>query len=168
MSLVKRIFLAAMALVILVLAGGAGFLFFKKPNQRPPLSETVTATPERLARGQYLAVNALSCLHCHSPINPTRWSAAADLDLVGSGGLCLDEAAGFPGKVCSPNITADPDTGIGAWTDGEIMRAIREGISRDGRPLLPFMNYLEYRQLPDEDVRSIVVFLRTLKPIRKV
>jgi hypothetical protein len=74
--------------------------------------------------------------------------------------------AGFPGTIIAPNLTPDQETGIGAWTDGEIVRAIREGVSRDGRPLFPLMNYPHYRDLSDDDVLSIVAYLRTQRPIR--
>ena len=67
----------------------------------------------------------------------------------------------------APNITPDPETGIGRWTDGEVARAIREGVSRDGRPLFPLMNYPAYRDLTDSDVLSIVAYLRTRKPVRR-
>ncbi len=58
---------------------------------------------------------------------------------------------GLPGTVVASNITPDPETGIGAWTDGEKLRALREGIGRDGRVLFPMMPYTDYRNLCDED-----------------
>jgi hypothetical protein len=48
------------------------------------------------------------------------------------------------------------------WSDGELMRAIREGISKDGSGLFPLMPYRDYASLSDEDTRAIVAFLRTL------
>jgi mono/diheme cytochrome c family protein len=70
--------------------------------------------------------------------------------------------------VVSRNITPDPETGIGAWTDDEIARAIQEGVSRDGSALFPIMPYLNFRNMTDEDVASLVVFLRTLPPVKQV
>jgi mono/diheme cytochrome c family protein len=71
------------------------------------------------------------------------------------------------GSLCVPNITPDPTYGIGAWTDGEVIRAIREGIGRDGRALTSVMPFSEYRAMSDEDVRSVVAYLRSLPPIKK-
>jgi hypothetical protein len=71
-----------------------------------------------------------------------------------------------PGVVQAQNITPDPETGIGRWTDGEVIRAIREGVDKDGQALFPQMPYPYFRSMSDEDVRSVVAYMRTLKPIR--
>ena len=60
----------------------------------------------------------------------------------------------------------DRETGIGDWTDGEKIRAIREGISRDGKQLFPMMPYARFRKMSDEDVYSLVAFLNTLPPVK--
>jgi cytochrome c553 len=65
-----------------------------------------------------------------------------------------------------PNITPDPETGIGTWTDGEKIRAIREGIHKDGSALFPMMPYEEYRYMADEDVHALVAYLNSLPPVR--
>jgi mono/diheme cytochrome c family protein len=65
-----------------------------------------------------------------------------------------------------PNLTPDPDTGAGKWTDDMLSRAIREGIGHDGRALYPLMPYRLFRLLSDEDVASVVVYLRSLPPAR--
>jgi hypothetical protein len=57
------------------------------------------------------------------------------------------------------------ETGSGSWSDDALARAIREGIGHDGRTLFPMMPYENYRQMPDEDVASVVVFLRSLPPV---
>jgi len=72
---------------------------------------------------------------------------------------------GFPGRIVAPNITPDAETGLGQWTDGEKMRAIREGVSKDGRPLFPLMPYQEYARMSDEDLECLVAFLNTLRPV---
>ena len=74
---------------------------------------------------------------------------------------------GLPGRVFAPNLTADPDTGLGRWSDDAIARAVREGITRDGRALFPMMPYGHYAHLAEEDLASIVVFLRSLPPVSK-
>ena len=73
---------------------------------------------------------------------------------------------GPPGIVAPTNITLDKETGIGNWTDGEKIRAIREGISRDGTALFPMMGYERFRYMSDEDVHSLVAYLNTLTPVR--
>jgi mono/diheme cytochrome c family protein len=65
------------------------------------------------------------------------------------------------------NITSDPDTGIGAWSDDEIMRAFREGVSRDGHALFPMMPYPYLKAMSDEDAKAVVAYLRTLPPTKK-
>jgi hypothetical protein len=76
---------------------------------------------------------------------------------------------GCPGRkapINAPNITPDPETGLGPWTDQEIVRAIRDGIGRDGRELLEHpANY--YSVMTDEDATAIVSYLRSLRPIRR-
>jgi mono/diheme cytochrome c family protein len=74
--------------------------------------------------------------------------------------------AHLPGEVTAPNLTPDTDTGLGRWSDDEIGRAIREGVDRDGNTLFPLMPYGHYRHLSDEDLASIVVYLRSLAPVR--
>src|SRR5262249_41965389 len=73
---------------------------------------------------------------------------------------------GLPGTVVASNVTPDRETGLGAWTDGEIIRAIREGISRDGRALFPMMPYTNYRRMSDADVYAIVAYLKSLPAVR--
>jgi mono/diheme cytochrome c family protein len=73
---------------------------------------------------------------------------------------------GLPGRIVAPNLTPDPDTGTGNWSDDSLARSIREGIGHDGRALFPLMPYQHFRALSDEDVASIVVYLRSLPPVR--
>jgi hypothetical protein len=142
-----------------------GWRPFIGPRARPLTNRTFERTPERLARGQYLAEN-LGCFDCHgehdwtkhpeSLIEGTRGAGYADFPLVG-----------LPGHVVPPNITPDPETGAGNWTDDMLARAIREGIGYDGRTLFPFMPYPDFRNMSDEDLASVIVYLRSIPPIRK-
>jgi mono/diheme cytochrome c family protein len=70
------------------------------------------------------------------------------------------------GPEVAPNITPDVETGAGSWTDDMFVRAIREGFGHDGRPLLATMRSEYYGILTDEDVASVVVYLRSLPPVR--
>lgn len=151
------------ALVVLVLAAGLLWMAGAPPAARPPSEQTVEPTPERVARGQYLAETVMGCVHCHSPRDWSRYAGPAQPPPAG--GDCWGDAEGVPGRVCATNLTPDPRTGLGAWTDGEIMRAIREGVDRDGDALFPVMPYQEYRRLSDEDARALVAWIRTLDPV---
>jgi mono/diheme cytochrome c family protein len=145
---------------------GVAFVALKKPEQRPPSTKRIESTPERLARGQYLVEHVLFCLHCHSEPNEEFFGQPPKAGTKGAGGNCWTEALGFPGHLCTPNLTADA-TGLGQWTDGQIMRAFREGIDRDGRALFPIMPYGLYQALSEEDARSVVVFLRTVPAVKR-
>jgi hypothetical protein len=151
--------------LLLIPVVGVTVLTLKPPASRPPLDEKVTATPERLARGKYLAETVANCLECHSERDWTRYVPVVKEGTQGKGGECFTEREGVPGTVCAANITPDVETGIGGWTDGELMRAIREGVSKDGRALFGMMPYQEFRSMSDEDVRSLVVYLRALPPV---
>src|SRR5437867_9893064 len=66
----------------------------------------------------------------------------------------------------APNITSDKETGVGAWSDDTLARAIREGIGHDGRALFLAMPYPHYRQMSDEDLASVIAYLRTVPAVR--
>ena len=122
---------------------------------------TVPRTPDRVERGRYLSEGLLQCFRCHSERDWTKPGAPAIPALKGAGQV-------YPGRpwLTAPNLTPDIETGIGTWTDDMLIRAIREGISHDGRVLHPQMWYRSFRVLPDEDVESVVAYLRSLKPVR--
>jgi hypothetical protein len=150
---------------LLLLAGAAvTVVSVKGPSSRPPSTEKVEATPERLARGHYLANNVMGCFFCHGERNRELMVQPVVSGTEGAGKCHTD---GFPGQMCFSNITPHPTAGLGAWTDGEMIRAIREGIGRDGRALIPVMPYKSYRNLSDEDARALVAYLRTVTPLDK-
>jgi mono/diheme cytochrome c family protein len=131
---------------------------------RPPIHADLRTTPERLARGAYLVNSAMACGVCHTPRADRSPLAAERADRLLAG-----RAVAWPGpgaRLWIPNLTPDVETGLGAWSDDEIMRAIRDGVARDGRLLAPLMPFQSYRFVCDEDVRSIVAYLRSLPPVR--
>ncbi len=159
-----------LALLALVLVAAITFTIgwrpFIGPRTRPLTVGKFVSTPERLARGEYLVQHLCDCMGCHAehdwtahdaPILPNTLGAGQDMNLL----------KGFPGKVYAPNITPDIETGAGHWSDDQLARAIREGVSHDGRALFPFMPYLDFRHMSDEDLASVVVYLRSLPPVRK-
>jgi len=166
MKAVLKISAALVALVLVVVLGALTWLTLRKPAQRPPSTEVVERTPERVARGEYIVHHLAGCLGCHSDYIADRYGMPLKPGTEGQGGYVFDEKVGFPGTVCAQNITPDAETGVGAWTDGELMRAIREGVAKNGRALFPMMPYTYYRAMSDEDVKSVVAYLRALQPIK--
>lgn len=158
------VMLALLVLVVVALPMVVGLRPILGPRARALNSRTFEATPDRLERGRYLASAVSGCVACHSDVD---WSAPgfpAKAETEGSGRLWAEEGLPF---LNSPNITPDQETGVGTWTDDMLARAIREGISHDGRALFPLMPYPQFRVMSDEDLASIVVYLRSLPPRRR-
>ena len=130
-------------------------------KKRPLTARTFESTPERMRRGEYLVHAVMQCMGCHSKYDE-KANPPVLLSKEGAGAILFDEGS-F--RMVAPNITSDPETGVGRWSDDAIARAIREGIAADGSALFPFMPYQHFRHLSDEDVASIVVFLRSLPPV---
>jgi mono/diheme cytochrome c family protein len=109
---------------------------------------------EVLEQGRYLAA-AGNCISCHTrPGGPPY-----------GGGLPFKTPLG---TIYSSNITPDPDTGIGKWSEGDLNRALHEGIAADGRRLYPAFPYPSFTKIADVDVKAIYAYLKTLEPIRYV
>ena len=157
------------AVLVILLAVGITFTIgwrpFIGPKARPLTSRKFDVTPERLTRGRYIAENVAGCMDCHSPRDWSKHDAPIIPGMEGAG-QDMSLLKGLPGRVVAPNLTPDPETGSGTWSDDALARAIREGIGHDGRTLFPMMPYERFRQMPDEDLASVVVFLRSLPPVR--
>src|SRR5437763_8495353 len=136
---------------------------FLGPRSRPLTSRKFEVTPARLEPGRYLA-NSIGCLYCHSPHDWTRRDDPIISGMEGAGQQL--PYTDLPGKVFAPNLTSDKETGAGAWTDDMLARSIREGIGHDGRALFGLMPYSHYRNMPDEDLASVIVYLRSLPPVK--
>ena len=167
MKLWLKIVLGIVVLLILLVGVAAvkvlGPRAFLGPRSRPLTSQIFAATPARVERGKYLA-NSIGCLYCHSPHD---WTKSDDPILPGMEGAGLRlPYADLPGRIVAPNLTPDKETGAGNWTDDMLARAIREGIGHDGRALFEIMPYAHYRDMPDEDLASVIVYLRSLPPVR--
>jgi hypothetical protein len=151
-------------IVIALIAGAVTWLSVRKPESRPASSEKIQATPAQIERGRYLVEHVSDCLGCHSD-HVGKFAFPVKPGTEGQGGFIFDKNLGFPGVVAAQNITPDPEFGLGKWTDGEIIRAFREGVDRNGDALFPMMPYQHLRSMCDEDAKSVVAYLRTLKPI---
>ena len=149
--------------VVSVAAAGFAYLYFRSPATAPPSNIKVDASPARIARGKYIYMLS-DCDGCHSPVNRQLYDNPPVEGLQAAGQLFPDPTA--PGRIVVSNITPDRETGIGNWTDGEKIRAIREGISRDGHMLFPIMPYPHFRHMSEDDVQSLVAYLNTLPPVR--
>ena len=113
----------------------------------------------RQERGRYLMQSIVACGNCHTPQGPNGPLPGMEL----AGGLAFEEKV-F--TAYASNITPDRQTGIGRWTDAQIITAIREGRRPDGSIIGPPMPIGLYRGLSDVDVRAIVAYLRAAKPVR--
>jgi mono/diheme cytochrome c family protein len=115
--------------------------------------------PAAVARGRYLAYGPAHCASCHvAPADRSRFAAGGEPPMAGGSPFRLPIGTWYPA-----NLTPDSATGIGRWTDGELARVLRHNLRRDGRPLLPAM---EYRALADSDVVAVLSFLRAQPPVR--
>jgi mono/diheme cytochrome c family protein len=108
-------------------------------------------------RGSYLVNTIGACGNCHA--RDIAFKRTSDL----AGGAEENIEAGH---IVMSNITPDPETGIGKWTDSEIVVALRDGKRPDGSMIGPPMPIPAYRQLSDHDAEAIAAYLRSLKPVK--
>ena len=151
-------------------------------------STSAPANPNRIARGEYL-VNIMGCHDCHTPwkIGPrgpemdmTRALTGHPADMpmppapalppgpwMFTGGATMTAWAGPWGVSFTANLTPDPETGLGKWTEEIFIATMRTGRHEGkGRPLLPPMPWFNLKALSDEDIKSVFAYLQSLKPVR--
>jgi mono/diheme cytochrome c family protein len=115
----------------------------------------------RPTRGAYLAA-IMDCAGCHTG-GALAGQPDPKLHLAGSG---IGFAIPGLGYFYPPNLTPDRETGLGAWSEADIIRAVRTGVRPDGRVLAPVMPWHSYAALTDEDARALARHLRSLPPVR--
>ena len=142
---------------LLAAATFVGVLFLSRASRSSGQAPSV-------GRGKYLVEAVAICFECHSERDFTKPGWPIPPGHAGNGRILWGE--GTPGEVIAPNISPDKETGIGGWSDEEILRAIVGGIGRDGRRLNPDMPYRYFRLLDRTDVDSIVIYLRTIPAVR--
>lgn len=128
-----------------------------------PYNTGITAPDpsDKAARGDYLVNHVLGCTDCHTPLDPA--TGAPNLDKYLGGGQPYE---GPWGIVYGGNISPDPDTGIGSWTNEEIKRSLLAGIGKDGRRLI-LMPWFVYSNLTPEDADAVVYYLKNeLPPVK--
>ena len=142
-------------IVILVIFGAVALALLSRTDRSPGTSPAIAGAPASaaaVARGEYL-LKAADCVACHT---------AGESGKPFAGGVAFK----LPfGTIYSSNITPDPTYGIGAYTDDEFVRAVREGVRRDGKHLYPAFPYTAYTQLSRDDVLAIKAYLWTLPPV---
>jgi mono/diheme cytochrome c family protein len=167
MSRAKKLALLAIVLVATVVAGwwalraGDPTAFAK--GKRVELADfkgtDPTGAPANLAdadlvaRGEYLT-RAADCEACHSVPGGKPFAGGLPFKLP------------MIGTIYSTNITPDQETGIGAWSDEEFLKALHHGIGKDGKHLYPAFPYTSYALMTDSDVLAIKAYLLTLKPVK--
>ena len=112
------------------------------------------ATPQEIARGKYVFGATGGC-GCHTMPGGKQLNA---------GGRKYEGAFG---TVYSSNLTPDPETGLGRWTDDQIITAIRVGRRPDGGRLVPVHPYPTFNGMAEEDLRAVVAYLRSLPPVKR-
>jgi len=115
-----------------------------------------------LERGSYLMQSIAACGNCHTPKGPKGELAGMEL----AGMAPMEVNPNFTAN--ASNITPDKETGIGNWTDQQIIDSIREGKRPDGSIIGPPMPFGLYRGISDRDVKAIVAYLRSVKPVKNV
>jgi nicotinate dehydrogenase subunit B len=137
-------------------AGTAGWLsmasFAPQPIApiTPPLASAFA--PELIARGKLLA-SLGDCAVCHTAHN----------GVPNAGGLALDTPFG---TIYTTNITPDEQTGIGNWSFEAFVRAMRQGVHRDGRHLYPAFPYTSFKNVSDGDLKALYAYLMSQTPVR--
>jgi mono/diheme cytochrome c family protein len=119
------------------------------PTGVPP----TLAGADLIARGEYLT-RAADCAACHTAPGGKPFSGGLPFKLP------------MIGMLYSTNITPDPETGIGAWSDDEFVRALHDGIGKDGGHLYPAFPYTSYTLMTRDDALAIKAYLFSLKPVK--
>ncbi|WP_407522582.1 c-type cytochrome [Methylobacterium oryzisoli] len=120
----------------------------------PAAAQPQAAGQDLIRKGEAL-VTAGDCVACHTAPGGKPFA----------GGLYLNFPHGI-GRIATPNITPDRETGIGTWSDADLRRALHEGIGKDGSYLYPAFPFPWYTKISDEDVAAIKAYLFSLEPVR--
>ncbi len=159
----KKILLILLIIIIIIPLAGYIYIITAYPKVSPAKDIQIKSTPELIARGNYLANHVAVCMDCHSVRDWSKFSGPLKENTLGKGGEKFSHEYGFPGTFYSKNITP---YNLKSWTDGEIYRLITTGVKKDGNPIFPVMPYPAYNKMTPDDVKAIIAYIRTLKPIK--
>jgi mono/diheme cytochrome c family protein len=156
-------FLVFVVLILVVAVSVYVLAVWSRAIDRPAPNMTAPRDSAAVARGEYLFKVTWQCWGCHQ-------SGPLDADSPPSGGRAFDLRSTGPGfgVFYSSNITPDTATGIGAWSDGEIVQAIREGVNKNRGLLFPLMPVDWLKGLSDDDALAIVAYLRSIPPVQNL
>lgn len=163
MKKIFKILLWFITSIVIIVVVVLCYVKFFLPNVGESPYIKVEMTPERIERGEYLANHVAVCMDCHSTRDWSKFSGPIVEGTFGMGGDIFDQKYGFPGKYYAKNITPD---GISRYTDGELFRVITTGVNKDGKAMFPVMPFTYYGQMDVEDIKCIIAYIRTLKPIK--
>ena len=116
----------------------------------------------QIARGKYL-VSVIGCADCHTPGGST---GKPDLSRFMGGGDAQIEVTGI-GVFTPPNLTPDKATGLGKWSEDQIVTAMTTGVIPDGRILSPAMPWQDFAHLTKDDAHAIAAYLKSLQPVSR-
>lgn len=122
---------------------------------------TSASAETAVERGQYLA-RIMDCGGCH---NTGAFTPQPNLETPLAGSDIGFEMPGM-GYVYPPNLTPDEETGLGKWSDAEIITAFTTGARPDGRQLAPMMPWMSYAHISADDAAALVAYLRSLTPVQ--
>lgn len=159
-----RIVAVLIGVFLLLLFAGGAYVKFALPKSDPPPLIKVERTPARIENGRYLANHVTVCMDCHSKRDWSLFSGPIAATGFGAGGEVFNQQMGFPGIFYAPNITP---AGLSNWSDGEILRAVTGGVSKDGRALFPIMASHRFGKMDKGDIYDIIAYIRTLEPVDK-
>ena len=162
-----RMFIALAAIGISIFTA-AYFSSCKGKKSEPQANAKEDSIKKVIERGDYLANHVAGCMDCHSKRDFSKFSGPVIPGTEGGGGFVLDQKFGLPGVLYGKNITPDAETGIGTWTDDEILRAMTQGINKNGDTLFSIMPYANFNRMAKEDLLSIIAYIKTLKPIKNI
>ncbi|MFC5439466.1 c-type cytochrome [Rhodanobacter ginsenosidimutans] len=155
----KRWLGGLLAVVIVLVALALAWTFFPSPREKSPqsassqVSAATLRDPALIARGEYLAAVG-DCAACHTRKGGVRYAGGRSL------------ATPF-GNVPAPNLTPDPETGLGQWSFEDFWRALHLGEGRHGELLYPVFSYTSFTKVTHDDALAIFAYLQSLPPVRQ-
>lgn len=168
MRLIKKILLGVGVLLGLLVLAVVGLVVYvqvswDKTFELPATGITASTDPEVIARGEYLVQGPLHCTACHVTGHQEAFGTPPDQALVPAGGQ--EWNMGPLWTLRAANLTPDPETGIGRYSDEHLARVIKYGVGEDGK-LRPFMA-VGLSTVPDEEIRAVISYLRSLPAVKR-
>src|SRR5258706_10583878 len=160
MIIIMRKFFVLSAVLILSIAALLSACNNNKAEpEQPTTSDNKDSLDKAVKRGEYLTLHVAMCLDCHSQRDFSKYSGPIVAGTEGQGGEEFNQKLGVPGVVYARNITPDKETGIGNWSDDDILKAMTQGISKNGDTLFAIMPYYNLNHMAKEDLLNIITYL---------